>query len=123
MNEPQKYRIKTFLEEFKNLTAQGRGIYVVNRSANQEALAELGLTKKNRTDEILSLSTTDYHAGPLPDRDKPGEVWIFGKRIGENEVYIKLKIAHAGRERIAKCISFHTAEKPLFYPFKEEGGK
>jgi len=66
---------------------------------------------------------SDYHAGPLPDRDKPGEVWIFGKRIEENEVYIKLKIAHADREKIAKCISFHTAKKPLFYPFREEGGK
>jgi hypothetical protein len=48
----------------------------------------------------------------------PGEIWEFGKRIGGNDVYIKLKIAQVGNDKIAKCISFHKAEFPLSYPLK-----
>ena len=73
---------------------------------------------KNRKDEILSLSTTDYCSGPKPDKDMPGEIWEFGKRIGGKGVYIKLKIAQVGNNKIAKCISFHKAEFPLCYPLK-----
>ena len=36
------------------------------------------------------------------------------------EVYIKLKIAQVGEEKIAKCLSFHTPNFPLCYPYKEE---
>jgi hypothetical protein len=54
--------------------------------------------------------------GPEPDKDKPGDIWIFGKEIEGKEVYIKLKIAIVGEVRIAKCISFHIANFPLSFP-------
>lgn len=85
-----------------------------------QALAELGLTKQDRKNEILSLSVTDYCSGPEPDMDKPGHVWMFGKQINGRNVYIKLKIAHAGGIKIAKCLSFHAAKFPLCFPYKEE---
>lgn len=116
MNEEKKEIIRRFLTEFKKIVTTGRGLDVVPRRQNIEALAELGLTKKNRRDEIMTLSVSDYCEGPEADRDKPGDIWVFGKRINEKEAYIKLKIAHVGKERIAKCLSFHVATYPLCFP-------
>lgn len=125
MDKAQKEKVGEFLKEFKKIVTTGRGLDIIPRRDNIDALAKLGMTKKNRKDEILALSVADYCEGPIPDRDKPGEIWVFGKCMGGKEVYIKLKIAHSGNEKIAKCLSFHAAQHPLCFPFKEkqeEGG-
>ena len=106
-----------FLKEFKQLVQEG-GLYVVNRFDHQKSMADLGLTSENCKVEILGLSVTDYCKGPEPDKDRPGDIWVFGKKIAGREVYIKLKIAQVGIHKIAKCISFHAAQQPLCYPFK-----
>ena len=80
-----------FLKEFKQLV-QEEGLYVVNRLNHQESLAELGLTKEACKIEILGLSVTDYCKGPQPNKDRPGDIWVFGKKIAGREVYIKLKM-------------------------------
>jgi hypothetical protein len=80
---------------------------------------QLGFTKQNCKQEILNLSVSDYCAGPKPDKDRPGVIWEFGKKIRGHDVYIKLKIAEAGSIRIAKCISFHIAEFPIINPLKK----
>lgn len=120
MDEFKKDEIRNFLKEFKEIASKGRGIDVIPRRENIENLAQLGLTKKNRSEEIMTLSLTNYCKGPEPDKDKPGEIWIFGKQVGNKEIYIKLKIAQVGEEKIAKCLSFHTPKFPLCYPYKEE---
>lgn len=120
MGEAEKEAIRSFLRKFKEIATKGRGIDIVNRSKNMQALANLGFTKKNCREEILGLSVDHYCDGPKRDQDKPGEIWEFGKLIEGNEVYIKLKIADVEGEKIAKCISFHVAEYPLCFPFKED---
>lgn len=117
MVELSQLNAALFLKEFKQLI-QEDGLYVVNRIDHQKSLAALGLTKEACKIEILGLSVTDYCKGPVPDKDRPGDIWLFGKEIAEREVYIKLKIAEIGPSKIAKCISFHPAEQPLYYPFK-----
>lgn len=119
MDELKKDKIREFLKEFKKIVSTGQGIDVIPRRENIDNLAQLGLTRKNRNDEIMTLSVADYCKGPEPDKDKPGEIWIFGKQIGSKEVYIKLKIAQVGDTKIAKCLSFHTANHPLCYPCRE----
>ena len=109
--------LAVFLKEFKHLV-QTEGLNMVNRLENQQFLADLGLTKENRKDLILSLTIQDYCSGPEADKDQPGEIWVFGKEVGSQEVYIKLKIAEIGSMKIAKCISFHAARHPLNYPNK-----
>ena len=109
--------VAKFLKEFKDEIVSGRGLDVVWRAVNRSGLRELGLTNRNRQDAILALTVTHYSAGPDPDHDRAGEMWIFGKRIAGREVYIKLKLAYVDGTRIAKCISFHRAEYPLTYPF------
>ena len=93
MDELKRDRIRNFLKEFKEIASKGRGIDVIPRRENIDNLAELCLTRKNRNDEIMTLSVADYCKGSEPDKDKPGEIWVFGKQIDNKEVYIKLKIA------------------------------
>lgn len=112
--------IRDFLVEFKRIMAKGRGLDIVNRRENIDTLAKMGLTKKNLIEEIMTLSVENYCQGPEPDRDRPGDVWVFGKQIDAEEIYIKLKIAHVGKEKIAKCLSFHAANFPLCYPYRGE---
>jgi hypothetical protein len=126
LNGIDRKLIANFLNEFKKIAASGRGIDFIPRSKNLESLLMLGLTRKNAKEEILNLAVTNYCGGPEPDKDKPGEIWEFGKSIEGIEVYIKLKIAQVGKEKIAKCISFHPAEFPLCFPLrseKEKGGE
>jgi hypothetical protein len=101
------------------LAAQN-GIYVIPRAKNQQALADLELTRKNRSDIILSLSVADYCRGPESDRDRPGYIWEFGKIVDGKPVYIKLKIADTDGGQIARCISFHAAEFPHSFPCRTE---
>jgi hypothetical protein len=118
MGKASREAIGRFLGEFKHI-ATGRGIYVLDRLKNRQSLAYLGLTSANRRDEILGLSVADYCRGPKPDRDKSGEIWEFGKVIRGMEVYIKLKVAQVGEEKIAKCLSFHVAERPISCPYRD----
>jgi len=120
LNEIKREHVANFLKDFKKIATEGRGIDFVPRSKNLDSLLMLGLTRKNAKEEILSLSVTDYCGGPEPDKDRPGEIWEFGKLIESKEVYIKLKIAQVGNEKIAKCLSFHIAEFALCFPLREE---
>jgi len=121
LSADKKEKIRIFLKEFKK-TATLRGIDFIPRQENQLTMAELGLTKKNCRDEIMSLSVNDYCEGPVEDRDKPGHVWIFGRVIEGREIYIKLKLAQVGKESIAKCLSFHAANFPLCFPLQDNRG-
>lgn len=110
--------IRDFLIEFKQIMTNGRGLDIIPRPVNNQTILELELTKKNIRETILDLTILDYVRGPEVDRDKPGEMWIFGREIAQKEIYIKLKIVQVGLVKIAKCISFHIAEFPLRYPHK-----
>jgi hypothetical protein len=120
---PIEINVSIFLKEFKKIVTQERGLDIVGRQENKKSLLQLGFTKNNCQHEILNLSVSDYCAGPKPDKDRPGVIWEFGKKIRGHDVYIKLKIAEAGSVRIAKCISFHIAEFPIINPLKKEQNK
>jgi hypothetical protein len=75
----------------------------------------LGFTQLDVQNEILRLDSNNYVEGPQPDdKGRPGKVWVFGKVIEHEEIYIKLKMGITGQPT---CISFHIAEKPMNYPF------
>jgi hypothetical protein len=112
----QRRRVADFLIEFKEVVTDGRGLDIVFREETNRTILDLGLTRRNIVDEILTLGAEDYSGGPEPDRDRPGEVWIFGREIAGQEVYIKLKMYRVGNTVGAKCISFHLAMFPMKYP-------
>lgn len=108
--------VRDFLLEFKK-TAMLRGIDLVPRNDTLITLSHLGLTKKNAKDCILALSVENYSKGPIPDdKGREGDLWEFGCVVKGQEIYVKLKVANVGSEKIAKCISFHIPVYPINYP-------
>lgn len=99
MEIPKKVQVAIFLKEFKKVATEGGGLYVINREKNKDALIGIGLTLKNREEALLSLSVTDYCAGPKKDKDRDGTIWEFGQTINGNEIYIKLKVAKVGGKK------------------------
>lgn len=109
--------ISQFLRRFK-LQASKTGIDFVNRLANRDGMAELGITVDDAEKFIKELTFSNYSKGSEADKDGSiGEVWIFGKEINSKQVYIKLKLDNIG----AKCLSFHPAEFSLQQPFNLGG--
>ena len=94
---------------------------LVPRRENMDFVADLGFNLSAVRDELLGLSVDDYGFGPIQDRDQPGDFWVFGKRIGGREAYIKLKVASfgglKGSLKALRVVSFHEAEQPLPHPF------
>lgn len=116
---PDRAQVERFLTNFKEV-ANSEGSWHLERR-NWDSLAELGLTEVLAKGEVVGLGVEDYSDGPIAD-DNPlvrGNVFIFGKDIDGIEVYIKLKIVHIEDKRIARCLSFHPAERRLEHPFAE----
>jgi hypothetical protein len=114
-NELRKL-VHEFLLEFKNLIYENR-FHIKPNIKNKEGLLELGLTRTQREEIILSLSVTDYNSGPIKDKLNPGYYWVFGKQIEGIEVYIKLKIIEERGVEYAVCFSFHRSESSLKHPY------
>lgn len=125
MVNSSRAEVKKFLIEVKKTITQSFGRYpswhLVGRPPNIECASQLGLTFKGVRDVILDLSVEDYCEGPCRDLDNvPGDLWIFGKHVGDAEIYIKLKLASFGDLKVVRIISFHFAREPLCYPYKEK---
>jgi len=113
-------QIRSFLLDLKYAIQDGNVILVTHRSENEETLLKLGYTPKNAIDELLGLTFMDYHKGPELDESsgKPGDVWIFGKKVQEVEVYIKIRLVSTKKYTTGVCISFHEAHYKMVYPYR-----
>jgi hypothetical protein len=122
-----KQEIRDFLEAVKQTitdpVTRYDGWLLVKRTESVECITELGLTLTDVRDAILGLSVADYCAGPLQDRDMPGDLWVFGKVMEDREIYIKLKLARIGPVKRVRIVSFHPAKESLCYPHRPEKEK
>ena len=125
MNPPNTNQdgIKAFLQEVKDTVTATQAGYptwvLVPRPKNNDCLAKLEYTFTDVKAQILDLAVKNYIRGPFPDQDERGEFWEFGKTIEGNEIYIKLKLANFGNLKKVRIVSFHVAELPIHYPFKD----
>lgn len=111
-----KEEVERFLSRMKEKIKVFGIIYRDDRGKNVQTLVELEITPKFRDSVILHLGVEDYSEGPIIDTlNKYGEMWVFGKDVKQNEVYIKITL-DAGTN--ALCISFHIAEHKMNFPFK-----
>ena len=113
-------QVERFLGRIRNVARDRRHFDLIPRAATNSLLRALGLNTEAVRREILGIEVDDYSSGPEDDRDRPGEVWIFGRQVENLEVYIKLKLVKdpvTGQEYL-KCISFHKAEYRLSYPLR-----
>jgi len=109
--------IQTFLSDFKAKKSIWGVLYRDDRGKNSQTLADLELRPVDRDNILDSLIPQDYCQGPLEEKLFGGsEMWVFGKEVKKNELYIKITLGITGAGVI--CISFHVAEYPLIYPLK-----
>lgn len=115
MKYAQSSQVTLFLMLFKEFAENN--FYFVERYKSLNSIAELGITLKQAKLEIMGLTYEDYCRGPLVDTGATGgELWEFGKIIEGKEIFIRLKVVL--QHKMAKCQSFHVAEKQLQYPYK-----
>lgn len=71
-----------------------------------------------REEIIHSLEVDDYSEGPINETQQGGtEMWVFGKIIENQTIYIKLTISKLSKQAI--CISFHKAEFVMKFPLRD----
>jgi hypothetical protein len=113
-----KEDVESFLNELHTKMKIFGILFRDDRGKNLATLQELEIVPSYRTVVIENLCVEDYVQGPVVDElNRLGEMWVFGKDVKGREVYIKVMITGVTSQTI--CISFHIAEHPLIYPFKE----
>ncbi len=114
-----KEKVEQFLREFKTKKQFFDIIFRDERGKNSAALAELEITPIQREEVLDKLICEDYSEGPLEDTLYGiADLWVFGKTVKSKEVYIKISLGLKNNRVI--CISFHIAEHPMNYPFKNK---
>ena len=114
-----KEQVESFLEELHTKMKIFGILFRDDRETNRSTLQELEIVPSYRKVVVENLRVEDYVQGPVVDElNRLGEMWVFGKDVKEREIYIKVMISGTTSQTI--CISFHFAEHPLVYPFKEE---
>lgn len=109
--------VTVFLKDFKTKMGIWDVLFRDERGKNVQALAVLELTPNGRKVILESLTAKDYSQGPLDENLYGGsEMWVFGKTIKKQEIYIKITLGAMGTSVI--CISFHLAEHKMHYPLK-----
>lgn len=116
--------VRDFLNLFKGAVEYGH-FSVKDRHKNIQALIDLNMTPSQQREILLGLTPEDYMDGPKPeDQDSTKEVWEFGKKIDEHEIYIKLRVTPVKGKRnvyFALVWSFHPAEFPIRNPLRGDG--
>jgi len=116
-----KNEIEAFLRDFHAKMGVWGIVVRDDRGKNTQTLFTLEITKDYRNKVLKGLITEDYSEGPNKDGlHKDADMWVFGKKVKEREVYIKITMGSFGAQVI--CISFHIAERPMSYPYKSKEG-
>ena len=111
--------IEQFLQGFKQKVEIFDIIFGDERGKNTDALAALDIIPNQRKEIIKTITVTDYSEGPITNLlNQLGDLWVFGKEVNGQEVYIKICYGLPNKQTI--CISFHVAEHPMKYPYKKE---
>ena len=112
-----KEQVEAFLKRLKEKIKVFDIVFRDDRGKNLQTLATLEINTIVRKQVIMNIEPEDYVEGPIVDTlNKVGEMWVFGKNVKGQEVYIKITLGLPNSSTI--CISFHIAEHKMNYPFK-----
>lgn len=112
-----KDEVEQFLQGFKEKMKIWDVLFRDDRGKNAQTLLNLELRPIDRKKILEELIAKDYAQGPLEEKLYGGsDMWVFGKEVKKQEVYIKITMGIPGASVI--CISFHVAEHKMQYPFK-----
>ena len=116
----QESLVRSFLLSVKFAIQRGNWTFSTVRKKNMDTLTTLGMGFHDVKNEILALSVVNYCSGPMKDPEMGGDVWVFGRKIEEEEIYIKLKLIGDYRDQRVAVLSFHPPKRPLAYYFKHK---
>ncbi len=113
-----KDEVEKFLNQFYEKLKVYDIVFGDDRGKNAQALVDLEITPSGRLEVIKKITVEDYSEGPIVNTmNKLGDLWVFGKDVKGQDVYIKISLGLPNGRTI--CISFHKAEYPMVYPFKK----
>jgi hypothetical protein len=111
-------QVEEFLNTLRQKIKTWKILYRDDRGKNTQALADIELRPFERDEIIANLKVQDYCQGPLEEKLYKGlDMWVFGKEVKENEIYIKISLGLPSSNVV--CISFHVSEHKLTYPLKK----
>jgi hypothetical protein len=109
--------VASFLKDFKEKMKFWDVLFRDDRGKNTQALIDLEIRPNERLIILEALETKDYSEGPLEEKLYAGaDMWVFGRTIKKNEVYIKITMGAMSSSVI--CISFHLAQHKMQFPLK-----
>lgn len=112
-----KQEVEKFLKELKVKTEVFGILFLDDRGKNQQTLHDLEISPAKRKEIIANIRLEDYNEGPLEEKMRGIlPMWVFGKEVKQKEVYIKISMGMENSSAV--CISFHIAEHPMNYPYK-----
>ena len=110
--------VQKFLNDFHQKVKVFDILFLEEREKNMTSLKQLDITREERLEVVNSIEVTDYSEGPIKNMlNAWGDLWVFGKDVKEQEVYIKISYGLPNKSAI--CISFHIAEHSMKYPYKK----
>ncbi|MCL6444771.1 MAG: hypothetical protein K6T83_15170 [Alicyclobacillus sp.] len=89
--------ISLFLMLLRDTASRPTGFDLIPRKENLDALAEFGLERTYPRTVVRSFTIREYSLTD-EDRDRPGEVWVFGKKIQNMAIPISPGPTHFLRE-------------------------
>lgn len=111
--------VQRFLNDFHQKVRVFDIIFWDEREKNLESLKRLNISREDRIEVIKSITVEDYSEGPITNLlNQFGDLWVFGKDVSGQEVYIKICYGLPNRSTI--CVSFHIAEHTMNYPYRKE---
>lgn len=111
--------VESFLQNFKVKYKIFDIVFRDSRDKNANTLLLLDMPPARRREILESIVAADYTEGPLDDRLYGiASLWVFGKIYQQKEIYIKISMGVTNAPVI--CISFHPAERPMNYLYKNQ---
>ncbi|MFI3293829.1 MAG: toxin [Rikenellaceae bacterium] len=113
-----KEEVKQFLSNFFVKLEIYDILFRDDRGKNAKVFEVLDIVPSARKKIIKEIKVEDYSEGPIVNTlNQMGDMWVFGKNIQGEEIYIKISMGISNCSTI--CISFHIAEHPMKYPYKK----
>jgi hypothetical protein len=112
-----KQDVEKYLKELRVKTEVFGILFLDDRGKNQQTLHDLEISPDRRKEIIANLRPENYCEGPLEEKMRGIlPMWVFGNEVKQKEIYIKVSMGL--ENNCAVCISFHIAEHPMKYPYK-----
>ena len=127
--QSKKREVLAFLDELKRILGKkdfniDSDLILIKKKKPQDeehstpyTLLDLDYDSWDVAERLKELTAAEYSETKIDKDDfNPPLLFVFGKYINNNLVYIKLKIKGNPRRHIL-CVSFHYARNPMKFPY------